>query len=294
MAQVVPDAALARLIGSGVLAALPGCERGAQPLATAPLTGGTANETYRVQTRAGSFVVRFNDPGGAVLGVDRRREALLHDCAARAGLAPRIVASDPEGRFLVTEYLAGVSWRAPDMGDAAHLARLARRLRLLHSLPPPPAPAFDPAALITRHLARIGAADVDAATDLEPLLARAQCVLAATRLAGRAPCIVHGDLHHSNVLEAGEPHLLDFEYSAVTDPLFDLGCLTAYYPQALMHADLLLAESGLGPTTTSEMLSEAAWLYTFLSYLWYRAFRLHARMSADDAAQERALLARLR
>ena len=75
MAQVVPDAALARLIGSGVLAALPGCERGAQPLATAPLTGGTANETYRVQTRAGSFVVRFNDPGGAVLGVDRRRAA---------------------------------------------------------------------------------------------------------------------------------------------------------------------------------------------------------------------------
>jgi len=179
------------------------------------------------------------------------------------------------------------------MGDAAHLARLARRLRLLHSLPPPPAPAFDPAALITRHLARIGAADVDAATDLEPLLARAQCVLAATRLAGRAPCIVHGDLHHSNVLEAGEPHLLDFEYSAVTDPLFDLGCLTAYYPQALMHADLLLAESGLGPTTTSEMLSEAAWLYTFLSYLWYRAFRLHARPSAQDTAHEHALFARL-
>jgi thiamine kinase-like enzyme len=125
------------------------------------------------------------------------------------------------------------------------------------------------------------------------LLARAQHVLAEASRVGRPSCIVHGDLHHSNVLEAGGPHLVDFEYSAVTDPLFDLGCLTAYYPQALPHADLLLAESGLEPTTTSEMLSEAAWLYTFLSYLWYRAFRLHARASAQDAAQERALLARL-
>jgi aminoglycoside phosphotransferase (APT) family kinase protein len=294
MAQVVPDAARARLIASGVLAALPGCEGGAQPLAIATLAGGTANETYRVNTRAGSFVVRFNDPGGAVLGVDRRREALLHQSAARAGLAPRLLAVDPDGRFLVTEYLAGATWRAEDMSDPKRLTRLARCLRLLHSVPAPDVPAFDPAALLSRHLERIAAVDAAAAADLEPLRVRAQAVLARARLAGRRASIVHGDLHHSNLLEAGGLTLLDFEYSAVTDPLFDLACLTAYYPRAAAFGDLLLAESGLGPETTTDMLVEASWLYTFLSYLWYRSFRLHARASPHDAAQECALLARLR
>jgi aminoglycoside phosphotransferase (APT) family kinase protein len=276
-----------------VLAALPGCERGAPPLAIATLAGGTANETYRVDTRAGRFVVRLNDASGTQLGVDRRREVLLHESAARAGLAPRLLAADPAGRFLVTEYLEGVGWRAEDMSDPARLTRLAGRLRLLHSVPAPDAPAFDPAALLSRHLERIAKVDAAGAADLEPLRARAQRVLAEVGLAGRPASIVHGDLHHSNLLDAGGLYLLDFEYSAVTDPLFDLGCLTAYYPQALPHASLLLAESGLAPGADSAMLSEAAWLYTFLSYLWYRAFRLHARMSADDAAQERALLARL-
>jgi aminoglycoside phosphotransferase (APT) family kinase protein len=293
MAQVVSDAARTRLIASGVLAALPGCEGGAQPLAIATLAGGTANETYRVSTRAGSFVVRFNDPGGAVLGVDRRREVLLHQSAARAGLAPRLLAVDPNGRFLVTEYLAGATWQAKDMGDPRRLTRLAHRLRLLHSVPAPDVPAFDPAALLSRHLERIASVDAAAAADLEPLRLRAEGVLAEARLAGRRASIVHGDLHHSNLLEAGGLYLLDFEYSAVTDPLFDLACLTAYYPQAGAFGDLLLAESGLGPQTTRDMLLEAGWLYTFLSYLWYRTFRLRGRASPHDAAQERALLARL-
>jgi aminoglycoside phosphotransferase (APT) family kinase protein len=264
------------------------------PLAITRLTGGTANETYRLDTRAGSFVVRFNDAGGAALGVDRRREALLHDSAARAGLAPRLLASDPGRRFLVTEYLDGAVWREEDMSDPVQLARLAGRLRLLHSLPAPQVPAFDPALLLSRHLERIAVVDPAAAADLGPLLARALRVLAEARQACRPECIVHGDVHHSNVVQGGELYLLDFEYAAVTDPLFDLACLTAYYPRACRHANLLLTESGLGPETTAEMLREVTWLYTLLSYLWYRAYRLHAQATPHDAAQERALRARLR
>jgi thiamine kinase len=293
VAQDVSDAARARLIASGACAAVPGCEDGALPFAIARLTGGTANETYRLDTRAGSFVVRFNDAGGAALGVDRRREALLHESAARAGLAPRLLASDPGGQFLITEYVDGAVWREADMGDPVQLARLAGRLRLLHSLPVPAAPAFDPAQLLARHLERIAVADPAASEDLGPLLARAHRVLAEARQARRPECIVHGDMHHSNLLEAGALYLVDFEYAAVTDPLFDLACLTAYYPQACPHVNLLLSESGLGPETTAEMLGEVSWLYTFLSYLWYRAFRLRARATPQDAAQERALRARL-
>ena len=50
--------------------------------------------------------------------------------------------------------------------------------------------------------------------------------------------------------------LLDWEYAAVADPLFDLACMLAYYPQAAAHADALLDSSRLAGLGTAEMLRQ--------------------------------------
>jgi thiamine kinase-like enzyme len=179
------------------------------------------------------------------------------------------------------------------MADAAHLTMLARHVRQLHALAPPRVAPFDPAMLLAAHVRRIGAADPSAMGELEALLVRAADVLQRCEAGGRPPCVVHNDLHHTNVLSGERLWLLDFEYAAVTDPLFDLACLTAYYPAAARHAPLIIEESGLAPGVSVELLAEAAWLYVLLSYLWYRALRLTAAPSAADTASERALAERL-
>jgi thiamine kinase-like enzyme len=125
------------------------------------------------------------------------------------------------------------------------------------------------------------------------LLHRADDALRACGSHERAPTLIHGDLHHSNLIGDKRLYLLDWEYAAVTDPLFDLACLIAYYPRAALHATALLRAAGLERDASLEMLEHATWVYVLLSYLWYRARRLDHAPHASELALEGDLLQRL-
>jgi len=268
-----------------VLALLPGGAAGVARL------GGTANSTWRVETAQGVFVARLHDGWVDPAGIDRRREMQLQAEAARAGLAPRIVAADPAGRFLVTQFVEGRPWQAEDMTRAEPLGRLAQRLRALHELPAPAVAPWDLTTLLASHVRSLAAADAGLAAGLAPLLARAHAILAEAAAAGRGPCIVHNDVNHTNLVGPG-PTLLDFEYAAVADPLSDLACLLAYYPGAEPHAALLLAHSGLPAVPVTQLL-ELAWVYTLVSWLWYRRYELAGRMRPAERHTMEALRRRL-
>jgi aminoglycoside phosphotransferase (APT) family kinase protein len=258
------------------LSQVPGAESGAD-IEVHALAGGTSNATFRVRTRAGRFVVRLHEPYTLDLGVDRRREAVLHAAAAAAGLASRVLAADPAGCYLVTEFLDGAPWRAADFADENRLWALAQTLCELHALPPPEVPRLELPALLKRHLEQLAAHDAAAVQELRPQVARALEILARQADADRPPCIVHGDLSHANLIGAGPPRLIDWEYAAVADPLMDLACLAAYYPPVLAHATPLLRRCGLPGSVTFQVLEDLAWVYRLLSNLWYRRLELARR-----------------
>ncbi len=258
------------------LAQVPGAASGAD-IKVQPLAGGTTNATFRVQTPAGRFVVRLHEPYALDLGVDRKREALLQAAAAAAGLASRVLAADPGGRYLVTEFLDCAPWRAADFADENRLWTLAQTLRELHALPAPQVSRLELRELLERHLTQIAAQDAAAAQDLRPQVARALGILARQADAGRAACIVHGDLSHANVIGTDPPRLIDWEYAAVADPLTDLACLAAYYPPVLAHGSTLLRRCGLPGSVTLPVLEDLAWVYSLLSNLWYRRLELARR-----------------
>jgi thiamine kinase len=255
---------------------VPGAETHA-PLEVQALAGGTTNATFRVRTAQGVFVVRLHEPDTLDLGVDRRREALLHGVAAQAGLASQILAADAEGRYLVTEFLAEAPWRAVDLQDETRLWALAQTLSELHALPAPVATALDLRGLLERHVARIAAQNPAHVQDLLPQMARARDILARQADAGRPACIIHGDLSHENLIGTGPPRLIDWEYAAVADPLADLACLLAYYPQLLRHGATLLRRCGLPASVSVLDLENFAWVYRFLSNLWHRRLALARR-----------------
>ncbi len=258
------------------LAQVPGGSSGAS-VEVQPLAGGTTNATFRVRTGQGTFVVRLHEPYSVELGVDRRREAVLHAAAARAGLASRILAADPQGRYLITEFLGAEPWRAADLEDETRLAALAQTLFALHGLPAPAVPVLDLRALLERHAAQIAAQDATAALDLPPHLARAREILTRQAAAARPACIVHGDLSVTNVIGSARPRLIDWEYARVGDPLADLACLAAYYPQVLRHGETLLRDCGLSGLASLPALEELAWVYRLLSDLWGRRLELARR-----------------
>lgn len=257
------------------LAHVPGIEVGAKTDVQA-LAGGTTNATFRVGTALGRFVLRLHEPYSLELGIDRRREAILHAVAAGAGLASPIIAADPQGRFLIAEYLPGETWSARDLEDDDRLQALVRTLVHLHSLPAPVVAPLDVQGLLEGHARAIAVQDPGAVRELEPQLAAARDTLARVADADRRPCIVHGDLSHTNMIGAAQPRLIDWEYAAVADPLMDLACLAAYYPQVLGDGTALLRHCGL-PLSVGPELADLARVYGLLSNLWYRRLALARR-----------------
>jgi thiamine kinase-like enzyme len=258
------------------LAQVPGAHS-SSGLDVTPLAGGTTNATFRVVTGEGAFVVRLHEPYSADLGVDRRREAVLHAAAAAAGLASRVIAADPAGRYLVSQFLDGAPWQLADLADEERLRQLAQRLGQLHCLPAPTVPPLDLAALLDRHARSIALLDPATGQALASQVAAARDILARQADAGRAAGIVHGDPAHSNMIGSGPLRFIDWEYAAVGDPLIDLACLLAYYPQLLPHGQLLLHGCGLGGAVTVASLEDLAGVYRLAADLWYRRLELARR-----------------
>jgi aminoglycoside phosphotransferase (APT) family kinase protein len=263
------------------LAHVPGLAPGETPVAVESLAGGLANRSLLVTTRAGRFVVRTRERPH-ILGIDaHRREAHLQRLAAGAGLAPGIVWASDHGDVLVTEYVAGRVWSAHDMQDPSGLRRLCAAWRALRALPLPEFEPFDGVATAKRYRDTIVATDADDARHLDAAADEAVRLARAIRAEGRAPTIVHGDPHHSNVVDDGaRVKLIDWEYAALADPLVDPGCLLAYYPAARTFAARLLEWSGLSAVADVAALDRVRRLYELLSLLWARA--LGPRPSGAD------------
>jgi thiamine kinase len=282
------------MIDADLLRHVPGCEDGEAPYSQELIGGGRENRSFLVRTRRGRYVVRLNDNAVADPGLDRARELALHTAAAGAGIAPRIVYAAPDGGSLVTEFLDGRLWTPHYFSRMRDLRSLALRLRVLHAVTPPPVTRFDPLATARRYADIILNSEPEEAGRVAMLLAQGAESLARSGHERRGAVIVHGDLHHGNVLTADRVYFIDWEYAQVGDPMLDLACLLSYYPRAAAHADLLLEASGLAETgATSQMLDELANVFTLINYLWYRARRASRPVPATELHIESSALRRL-
>jgi len=238
-------------------------------------------------------VVRLNENIATDPGLDRDRELALHAAAAGAGIAPPIIYACPDRSCLITDYLEGRLWTPHYFTRMRDLRAMGQRLRALHALPPPNLPRFDPMAAARRYADFIVGQDPEDLPRIEDLLARGAEALSRSRSAQRAPCIVHSDLHHGNVLTADRIYFIDWEFAQLGDPLLDLACVLAYYPKAVTHGALLIEATGLGELGADEMaLVELTRVFNLLTYLWYRARRLTRNVPATDLLLEATALRR--
>jgi thiamine kinase-like enzyme len=164
---------------------------------------------------------------------------------------------------------------------------------MLHGIAPPAVAPFNLGAILREHCAHLAAAAPAERALLARLLQQGEARLALCARGARKAVIVHNDLHHSNLIEADRLYFIDWEYAAVADPIFDLGCVLAYYPQAQLHAQELLDTAGLAEEASIAALGAASSLFVLLSFLWYRRRRLRCAVSAEVLAAEDALLRRL-
>lgn len=200
-----------------ILAAIPGFR-------AATISGrqsaGPTNESWHVERDGERFVLRLDRPEAARLGLDRQSEKDVCEAAARAGIAPQPVHFDVDAGIYLRPWLPGRCWTPEDLEREENLGRLAQLLRRLHALPPAGG-AFRPLQAAGRYARQIGGVEAGNLFG--------QAATAHTLIEPSAPAPCHNDLFCGNIIDGDELALIDWEYSGMGDPFFDLAVVVQHH-----------------------------------------------------------------
>ena len=186
--------------------------------------GGLTNRVFLVESARGAHVLRI--PGaGTEEYINRKVEAVAARAAARAGVSPEVVATTDDGLMLTAAIANAVTLSPEGFATIAGApTRAAEVLRKLHASGETFDFRFELFAMIDDYLKVLAGKDTELPDGYHDVLASAEAVRQAlnARPLPLAPC--HCDPLSENFLDTGDRMwLVDWEYSGMNDPLWDLG-----------------------------------------------------------------------
>jgi aminoglycoside phosphotransferase (APT) family kinase protein len=144
-------------------------------------------------------------------------------------------------------------------------------LQRLHAITPPKGlAAFDPVSIATAQAQAILERDPTAAAQVNALVARTRQAAVDCAAFAVTPVTTHGDLNASNLI-GPVPMLVDWEYAQLADPVYDLACLSVYYPGLRLRGGELLGAAGITDANGAVRLRLHAQLFDSLNRLWEQA-----------------------
>lgn len=249
--------------------------------------GGITNRSYRLQAGAHDLVLRW--PGASASRyLDRSAEPANAQAVADLGLAPPVLAADPRAGWYITAFVTGAE--ALTAAEVANPATFAGMLKLLTTL-------HQSAVAFPFQQGLFKAIDLYVDLAPTPLMQDVRRALEPLRIAlarhplPRVAC--HIDPNPANFLRdpAGRLFLIDWEFAATEEPLWDLAAVT-------MEAgvDPAMARAQIEP-----LIGQAQWprfeLYKTALYLvaasWCEAELVAANDSPDLVALRDDRLSRL-
>jgi len=185
------------------------------------LFGGLAHVTYAVSTEAGDhYVVKFltqeMDDFGLMIPID---DLIANTVAAgESGVGARVVQALPEIPALVLEFIDGRT-------RADYIPRIGRAIRDLHAKAPPMRNATVIWKFLDDYLVLIDKHSLKCPPGILgwlPTVRRIQTALAVNAL---PPVPSNNDLLAKNVMDDGRIRIIDYDFSGMNDPMFDVGDL---------------------------------------------------------------------
>ena len=257
------------VIPASVLRRIPGCAGSEAPLSVELLHDGrNVNRNLRIDTRVGRFVLRQRIREGPRPGADPLREVACHRAAAAAAVAPAVLDAAPDGSWILMDYVEGGMWTPPRLQAPEGLRTLGACLQRLHAITPPKGlAAFDPVSIATGQAQAILERDPAAAAQVNALVARTRQLALDCAAFAVTPVTTHGDLNASNLI-GPVPMLVDWEYAQLADPVYDLACLSVYYPGLRLRGGELLGTAGITDVNGAVRLRLHAQLFDSLNRLW--------------------------
>ena len=197
---------------------------------------------FRVDHGGTAYCLRL--PGeGTEEYIDRKTEAQMAEAAARAGVSPKVLFCDPASGIMVTRFLDGFETMSPALfkSKAGAPSRAALAFKQLHTSGVTFDFQFELLGMIDDYLKILGTKDVEFPDGYHDVLAESQGVREALNAhpAERVAC--HCDPLCENFLDNGERMwIVDWEYSGMNDPLWDLGDLSVEGEFGPVHDDEMI------------------------------------------------------
>ena len=237
--------------------------------------GGGWNETWLAARGEERLVVRADTPAVGVLGLDRPGENAALRSIRGLGIGPEPVFSDIRRGVLVTRWLPGRPCTPRDLRNPRLLRKLGAIFRRLHETvePPPGVAPLDLARSVDHYASLVGSVRARSA-------AREACgSLKAAAGHRRQPALCHNDPVAQNVLRGPALRLIDWEFAAPGDPLFDLAVVVGHHRlDAGQARSLLAAARGRVHPSDRRSLTHLVESYENVRLLWEAAVRAVARI----------------
>ncbi len=212
--------------------------------------GGITNQSYRVDVAGEQFVLRLDGNSAQALGIDRKNELVALRAMADLGIGAELMFVDDAAGVLVTRLVPGRPLEPQDLRLPSAAERIARLVRRVHD-GPSFAGVFSPFTVVRDYrekAARLGTTIADADEAFAIMASVEQCLGPEPTL---RPC--HNDLLAANLLIAGtELHIIDWEYAAMGDPMFDLASFVTNLELADADAEQLFEAYLRGPSSESQ------------------------------------------
>ncbi|MFV2051627.1 choline/ethanolamine kinase family protein [Aliiroseovarius sp. YM-037] len=241
-----------------VVAALrqaPGFEGATAEDCTLTRLGGLTNLVHLVEVAGQRVIVRI--PGeGTEEYIDRAVEATNAKAAHRAGVSARVIWADAGSGVMVSEAIDGIETMTPALfkSRAGSPARAGKALAKLHNSGKTFEFRFELFAMIDDYLKLLSTKDATLPDGYHDIVNAAEPVkeALAAHPAPLAPC--HCDPLCENFLDDGDKMwIVDWEYSGMNDPLWDVGDLSVEAGMdAAQDRELMRAYFGADPTPAEE------------------------------------------
>ena len=259
----------------------------------APIKQGLTNLSFRFEVNQMQFVYRHPGVGTEEI-INRESEAFSQAVAKRLGIDGTFIFEDPKRGWKISRF---VSDCVPfDYHNEHHVLQAMKLARCLHDSGESSPWSFDVYQNAIEIVELLPSAPSFA--DFEELAACAEALYNYVQMDGVRPVLCHNDFYDPNFLVKGEEmHLIDWEYSAMSDYASDLGTficcsdysiedarriIELYFDRAPSNEEMrhCLAYVGLSAyywfvwalykDFTGDPVGE--WLY-----LWYRAAKTYGR-----------------
>ncbi len=246
-----------------------------------PIKQGLTNLSFRFEVRGELYVYRHPGDGTEQI-INRKSETESQKVGAAIGIDGTFLFEEESEGWKISRYIDNC---IPfDYHNKDHVRRAMRLIRKLHESGADTGFVFDIHEDTKKQIALLDEGRRTAFRDFGELYELADTLNAKVKEDGLAPVLCHNDFYDPNLLVSGdEMHLIDWEYSGMSDYASDLAVFIACSDYTYDEAMEALEAYFERPLTPEELFHNVAYL-SVVSFHWF-IWALYKDMCGDPVAE---------